>query len=186
MGKKTMSAVIALFALGGSFAFLYGDHVRPARAGEPRVTVLTGTGTSTSGGPRIATVLDPPCVSLVNRDGPSTYAGLITGTGSASIRSLLDRCGPAQGNFLATIVLDHATIGGRTGSVELRAEGTFEGEVGVEPGTRTRMKLSLRGLRGALAGARGEGVAVGLAQSYTPDFPASSTTYYLEVHLPNE
>jgi hypothetical protein len=172
----------SLFAALGSLAmlalFVILSEGRPARA--DNATVLRGTGNFDTSVVRTAQTLMPDCVSLVTRVGTSSFTGLIQGQGSYSSQALRDACGSVQGTNRGTLIIDPATIGNRTGSLELTFEGVFEGDATSSTGARSRQHWRLNGLTGSLAGATGEGESVGLALT-----TASSVTYYFEIRLPN-
>jgi hypothetical protein len=173
-------AVLAVFAVGDG-------PVPLARAGGPDVTVLKGTGNYTTNTVRTTQALNPACVSLGTREGTSSFSGLIDApTGAWSSRFLRDECGSVQGTTNGRVVLDSASIAGRTGDLELTFEGVFEGDATAPPGSRTRLLWRLQGISGALAGARGEGQSLGVstAPPFTPTATASAN-YYFEIRLPS-
>jgi hypothetical protein len=153
---------------------------RAARADERGVTVLRGSGNFDTVVTRTSQTLTPACVSLVTRVGTSSFSGLIqSSSGTYEAHALRDACGSVQGTNGGTVMLDSATIAGRTGSLELTFKGIFEGDATSPTGARPRQHWTLRGLSGSLAGATGEGQSVGLSTT-----TASSNTYYFEIRLP--
>jgi hypothetical protein len=185
MRTITRSFAIGTLALTTLLAVADGE-LRPARAGGQGGTVLAGTGNYTIETVRTTLTLNPPCVSLGTREGTSAFSGLINGpTGTWSSRFLRDACGTVQGTSSGTVILYSATIGGRTGDVQLTYEGIFEGDATTAPGSRTRYQWTLNGLSGQLASARGQGQSVGVstAPPFTPTATASAN-YYFEIRLP--
>lgn len=174
----------ALVAVAGSILLLALPGGQ-ARAGSG--TVLEGTGTFSSQVVRTTETLDPPCVSLVTRNGNVAFTGLITNTlqnGDFVSHALRDACAtPVQGPSKQTYELHGATVAGKKGDLVVEAEGIFEGDATTPPGARSRYQLKIWGVSGDFKGAEGEGQSVGIATGF-PGVPAtSSNTYYVTIRL---
>jgi hypothetical protein len=167
-----VAVVTAIVLLGGA------EH--PTWARPP--LVVEGTGTFTSAVVRTATVMDPPCVSLITRSGTVEFSGFIANAGADSSflsHAVRDACAsPVQGPTKQTYDLLYATVAGRTGHLLVVAEGVFEGDATVPPGARSRYHLTITGIDGDFKGAYGEGQSVGLATS-----TSSTNSYYAKIQF---
>ena len=155
-----------------------------AKGQDSKWTLVTGSGNFVSQVTRTSEELDPPCVTLVSRDGNASFSGLIESallTGKQQTRNLRDACAdPVQGIAKTTYILEEATVAGRTGTLVIEAKGIFEGDVTSPAGARTRLHFTIRGISGDLRGATGVGHHVGQGTT-----TGSFNTYYAEIWLPN-
>lgn len=178
--EKIQTLIVALVVAG----LLAPVSVASGQPMDKKWTLVTGTGNFVSQVTRTSEVLDPPCVTLVSRDGNASFSGLIENAladGEQKTRLLRDACAaPVQGTATTTYVLNEATVAGRTGGLILEATGVFEGDATDPAGARTRLHFTIRGVSGDLRGARGTGQHVGQGTT-----AGSFNTYYAEIWLPD-